>query len=578
MRCERVRPLISAMVDGQAAPGVDLHLEGCADCRQFLADIERLRRAVRIESAETLPDLAPRILARLPRRRPAGWLAPAAGALVGLVIGLLVTGGWTGPTPTLAATVPESVMAGQSGVTELFGSFQVIERIRPGVTRTYDGELAFRSPESVSLTLTQSSGSPGWLENSTMLIVEEDEALAAGPFPCPSFDGCEGADPFRRLTVGRDPFSVVTPAPLDLVVPVDVFRNSLNPPALPARVIAGREAIGVQLIASQTRPLLDALFGLGNWREIHDTDLVHLWLDSEYLVPLGLAVMAVHSDDRAVWAARRGFIDPSSSPYLELTYTEVAFEGGPAIEVKVEAGDTVVDAGYRPDSIGAPPISPGMPIVAAGRLEGAVPSDVWAWSDGRAWIRLDRASDWQGPGLFGNLEGVVTPIALPGGTGYRAADGSAIYIHAADQDLVISGSVGYEELLALADSLLVAGQPVPADWPESTAGVSEGVDLVVTSDLAGFTAPITKKVGDTVVIELVGSGSRAARITQQPGGFLRPPFDPDARAVAVRGTVGRFSPSLGLLEWAEAGVVISVASSQLSVTELIEIANALERP
>jgi hypothetical protein len=219
-----------------------------------------------------------------------------------------------------------------------------------------------------------------------------------------------------------------------------------------------------------------------------------------------------------------------------------------------------------------------MPIVASGRLEGVVPSDVWAWSDGRAWVRLDRAADWQGPGLFGNLDGVVTPLALPGGTGYRAADGSAIYIHAADQDLVISGSVGYEELLALAESVLIAGQPVPADWPESTAGVSEGVDLVVASDLAGFTAPITKKAGDTLVIDLVGSGSRAARITQQPGGFLRPPFDPDARAVAVRGTVGRFSPSLGLLEWAEAGVVISVASRQLSVTELIEIANALERP
>lgn len=577
MRCERVRPLISAMVDGQAAPGVALHLEGCADCRQFLADIERLRRAVRIESAETLPDLAPRILARLPRRRPTGWLAPAAGALVGLIIGLLVTGGWTGPPPTLAATVPESVMAGQSRVTELFGSFQVVERIRPGVTRMYGGELAFQSTESVSLILTQSSGPPGWLENSTMLIVEDDEALAEGPFPCPSFDGCEGADPFRRLTVGRDPFSVVTPAPLDLVVPVDVFRNSPNPPALPARVIAGREAIGVELTAGQTRPLLDALFGLGNWREIHDTDLVQVWLDREHLVPLALAVFAGQSDDRAVWAARRGYIDPASSSYLELTYTEVGFEGGPAIEVEVEAGDTVMDAGYRPTSMRDAPVSPAMPMVAAGRLEGAVPSDVWAWSDGRAWIRLDGATDWQGPGLFGNLEGVVTPIALPGGTGYRAADGSAIYIHATDQDISISGSVGYEELLELAESLVVAGQPVPAHWPESTAGVIEGVDLVVT-DLAGFTTPITKKVGDSVVIDLVGSGSRAARVTQQPGGFLRPPFDPDARAVAVRGTLGRFSPSLGLLEWAEAGVVVSVASSQLSVDELIEIANALERP
>jgi hypothetical protein len=469
-------------------------------------------------------------------------------------------------------------MAGQTGVTELFGSFQIIERIRPGLIRTYDGELAFRSPESVSLILIQSSGPPGWLENSTMLIVAEDKAEATGPFPCPSFDGCQGARPFKRLTVGRDPFSVVTPAPLDLVVPVDVFRNSSNPPALPARLIAGRETIGVELTASQTRPLLNALFGLGNWREIHDTDLVHVWLDRENLVPLGLAVFPVQSDDRAVWAARRGFTDSKSSPYLELTYNEVRFGGAPVIDVEIDAGDPVVDAGYRPDAIGDPPLSLAMPLVAAGRLEGGVPSDVWAWSDGRAWVRLDRAPDWKGPGLFGNLEGVVSPLALPGGTAYRAADGSAIYIHAADQDLVISGSVGNEQLLAIAESVQIAGQPVPADWAEGAVGDIEGVDLVVNPEFSGFTAPITKKVGDTVVIDLVGSGSRAARITQQPGGFLRPPFDPDARAVAVRGTVGRFSPTLGLLEWAEAGVVISVASSQLSMTELIEIANALERP
>jgi len=566
------------MVDGEVAPGVDVHLESCADCQQFLADVEQLRRAVRIESVGSLPDLAPRILARLPRSRPSGWLAPAAGALVGLVIGLLVTGGWTGPNPTLAATVPESVMAGQAQVDRLVGRFQVVERIRPGVTRTYQGELAFRSPESVSLTVTQSSGPPGWLENSTLLIVDDDEALAAGPFPCPSFDGCAGADPFRKLTVGRDPFSIVTPAPLDLVVPVDVFRNSDEPPALPIRVIAGREVIGVELTAGQTRPLLDALFGLGNWRDIHDTDVVDLWLDREYLIPLGLAVVAVQSDDRAVWSARRGYVDPASSPYLELTYHDVSFAGGPEIKIEVGAGETTVDAGYRPAELGEAPVSPDMPMVAAGRLEGVVPADVWAWSDGRAWIRLDRAASWEGPGLFGNLEGVVTPVTLPHGTGYRAADGSAIYIHAADQDLVISGSVDYEVLLEVTEALAVPGQPVPADWPESTAGLTEGVDLFVATDLGGFTPPIAKKVGEALVIDLVGSGSRAARITQQPGGFLRPPFDPDARAVAVRGTVGRFSPSLGLLEWAEAGVVISVASEQLSLAELIDIADALERP
>ncbi len=576
MKCERARPLVSAMVDGEATHGVEEHLNTCVDCQAFLRDLEGLRRAVRIESIGAVPDLVPRVLAQLPKRRTNRWLAPAAGALAGAVIGVLVTGGWSGPQVSLAATVPEQVMAGQSRVDQLFGSFVVTERIRPGVTRLYTGELVFRSPESASLAITQMAGPPGWLDNSIELIIDVDMAYSLEPFPCPSLDGCAGADPREEMTIGRDPFSATTGAPLDLVVPASVFRNSEEPARLPDGVVAGRAVIGVEVTAAQARPLLETLFGPGNWREIHNSDRVRLWLDDENYTPLALAITAGQTSDRAVWAARRGYVDPAETPYLELSYEQVTYEAVPDVTVPAPLED-VVDAGFRPADLGDEPDSPDMPLVMSGRVEGQVPVEVWAWSDGRAWVRLDRTTEWQGQRLFGNLGGIVEVIDLAGGTAYRAGDGSAVFVHGHGVDLVAYGSVDMEILAEVAAATGVVGQAVPDDWPESSVVEEANSESLIPGDLPGFGAPIFRAVGDALVVELFGSGGRAARVTQQPGTFLRPPLDPDARAIRVRGVDGRFSPALGLLEWIEEGVAISVSGESLVVDELLEIAESLAR-
>lgn len=577
MRCERARPLVSAMVDGEAAPGLKEHLDTCRDCQAFCNDIQMLRRTVRIESLGTVPDLVPRVLARLPKKRPGRWLVPAAGALAGLVIGVLVTGGGAGPRVSLAATVPEEVMAGQTRVDQLSGSFIVTERIRPGVARLYSGELIFHSPESLSLIVTQTSGPPGWLDNSFEVTVDVDVAFSSEPFPCPSLDGCTGADSRQEMTTGRDPFSAATAAPLDLVVPASVFRNSEEPARLPDSEVAGREVIGMEVTAAQARPLLESLFGPGNWREIHNSDRVSLWLDTENYTPLALAITAGQTSDRAVWGARRGYIDPSETPYLELSYGRITYTGAPEVSVAAVSGDIEVDAGFRPVDLGTEPGSPGMPLVISGRVEGPVPVEVWAWSDGRAWVRLDRTTDWNGQGLFGNFGGIVEVIDLGEGTAYRAGDGSAVFVHGDGVDVVAHGSVDYEILYEVAASTGIDGLAVPADWPENSVSGAASRDALLPGELPGFGSPIVRIVGDAVVIDLIGSASRAARVTQQPGTFLRPPLDPDARTIRVRGVDARFSPALGLLEWIEDGAAFSVGGEFLVLDELLEIAQSLER-
>ncbi len=66
MACQRWQEAISAVIDGEAG-GVDerllaAHLARCAECRQFRADAEQSERALRVRPAETMPDLARRVV------------------------------------------------------------------------------------------------------------------------------------------------------------------------------------------------------------------------------------------------------------------------------------------------------------------------------------------------------------------------------------------------------------------------------------------------------------------------------------------------------------------------------------
>ncbi len=74
MRCSDVREAISAALDGEAttvdAAAVDRHLVTCAGCRAFAGGAEALSRALRVRSAEPVPNLvAPILAAAVPRRR-----------------------------------------------------------------------------------------------------------------------------------------------------------------------------------------------------------------------------------------------------------------------------------------------------------------------------------------------------------------------------------------------------------------------------------------------------------------------------------------------------------------------------
>jgi len=112
IECVATREALSARADGEATHDeidrADAHLAGCAECRQFASDVERVDRMVRIRPAEPVPSLVAAVTARA---RPArlgrgGWLRPALAwvAAVMLVqsVPALLFGEASGTSPHLA--------------------------------------------------------------------------------------------------------------------------------------------------------------------------------------------------------------------------------------------------------------------------------------------------------------------------------------------------------------------------------------------------------------------------------------------------------------------------------------------
>jgi predicted anti-sigma-YlaC factor YlaD len=110
--CDAIQEILSARVDGEATDDeielADLHLDRCATCSSFAAQMHRLDRLVRVRPAEAVPNLVGSVTSRV---RPArlgrgGWLRPALAwvAVVMLVQSLpaLLFGEAAGTSPHLA--------------------------------------------------------------------------------------------------------------------------------------------------------------------------------------------------------------------------------------------------------------------------------------------------------------------------------------------------------------------------------------------------------------------------------------------------------------------------------------------
>ncbi|MGH9026458.1 MAG: zf-HC2 domain-containing protein, partial [Acidimicrobiia bacterium] len=499
MRCDEAQTRVSAALDHGPDPDaeVDAHVRQCPDCRAFTRQSARVRNYLRYEVVERVPDVSSRVRAEVGRRshrRPPVWLAPAAALLVGAVVGATFVGLGT-DSDIAAADLSAEVLAAQHEVQSLVAAVEVVERGWHGdvPTRSYRGTLAYQAPESLSLNLVDQTTypSPTWVPNDVTVLVAEDSSWTSGPAGCPRelLPACTPRAPRVRGVTAREPFPTATPAPLDLIVPVASFAGSAETPVLARGERAGRDAQLVEVSAGQAEPLLAVLRQAGNWRDIHPTDQVQIWLDDETLVPLEIALYPSPDTTRADWAARLGYDDDPDVPILELRLTDVAIDGEPTADAfpAPPPGAVIQNQGFRdlpaPETgIRRPPGLPaGMRSARAGVIETAGGSAVAvrSWSDGRAWVTVHVTRNWTGQRLFGDLGDPVRAVTLVGGgTAYVDAGGTKVGVHGSNvegaADAVVAGSLAEAALVAIAAGLGIHGQPAPAEWPEAlTASLAD---------------------------------------------------------------------------------------------------------
>ncbi|HWL50405.1 MAG TPA: hypothetical protein VNT92_11045, partial [Acidimicrobiia bacterium] len=344
--------------------------------------------------------------------------------------------------------------------------------------------------------------------------------------------------------------------------------------------------------AAQAAALIDGLISDGNWREVHPTDRVELWLDGTALVPLAMDVYPADTADRRLWAVRHGYVDSPDTPFLEVSWTEVTVNDTRQIELPAPpAGADESSYGFRDGEVdGLSVMNPsnvpdGMTLHRTGIVDtGAGPSvSVATWSDGRAWLKVRWTDDWDGNRLFGDLGALVRQVPIGTGVGYLDERGEKVGIHGVDIDVALMGSLPTGDLVDLAASLDVVGVAIPDIWAESgTATAQTASDdvegLLIPRGLEGFGAPTIRSDVGVVTLAYAGAGNRAFLLTESGDGRLSPPLEANVRAVDVRGVEGRYSPDRGLLEWVESGLTISITSTTMTVDELVAIAGMLQAP
>lgn len=627
MNCDRAQAVLSARMDGERSSerlgsAVDAHAALCPRCHAFETRARGLRTAVRIRPAESVPDLIDPIMARVaaetrtPGRlrriaAPGGRTHPRllrpviAATVAGVMAGSVVVGGpWQRPStrPIAAAAVVMAVQGTAPSLDAFSVTYAVTERgLSPEVPeRRLRVDVAFLAPHRFRMDVDDLTAypSPRWTPTDLTFIADGSSTYRSGATGCPADLPAGGCPPTRTTVTTRTPYSMQAPAPADLVLPLNTFSSADGIQVLGDARIGGRDAVKVRLTFARAKPLFPFLELGGDWRPFFDDDRVDLWLDRTSWFPLRYSVYPSDDPARRAWELRFGLpAEPSDASVMDVRLTSFDREPPDPATFTVpgwSAAPTLPLAAF-PHRVGYLPVtltSPGTlqlsSAVVPPTADPGSPRSVLLYTDGMEYLRIGERPDWRGPTLFGPLDEGAQQVELEGGgvAYYEPAGlglGRRLAIHASGTNLFLESNLPRQDLLALAASLPVRGEPLPEAW-RSVSGSGISIEQVTPEDaLASSPVPIelpatlpngyvlasaqvvwgptaTEATGVSFVFRQLETDAAGGPIVLhvQIGEGLPPASSADQFLIGFGATSARWTPSRDQLEWIAGGAYISI--------------------
>ena len=613
--CARARVELSARLDGETngelSRALDEHLAGCEACRAHERSLAIVRRRLRTQPAQPVPDLAPAILARVATeereaRRRARWrarlrvgsIAAAAAALV--VLGASLPFSERPPATADASEITEGIRAAARTLRAFRAGFEITERgWHPDVSvRRFTAEIAFRAPESFVLSVRDHTRYPDpnlWPENDYDVIANPRRWWIREPTTCPTaaLPGCGVAAPTEERTVWRrQPFDGASALPTDIVIPLETLSSSSGFEVLGRDQVLGRAAYRVALPYRQAVPLVMALQAGGSWRPFRPFDRVQIWVDARTWFPLrydvigrGVRLLSVratsfeqprHLDAKLFEPPRSGF--PRSG----------GFEVRPFERIRRNAPELEVDLAPYRAGVACDAAGPCPPPAGRGQR-------VLAWAEGMTFLKMAADRTRPSSALY---QSKAEEVALDDGTYAYYEPGTDTFkrrvdVYSDELHVHLESNLPRHDLLEVAASLDIDGDRLPRVRREGGLRI-ERVDVdealpasfarspaYLPSDYrasAAFTSRSPRGRQSVTVYyrraqaEYDGIG---VRITQARPVRLLPPTSESIRAVRIGDAEGRWAAERGELEWIDDGTYRAVAAPSFGLPTALRIARSL---
>jgi hypothetical protein len=255
--------------------------------------------------------------------------------------------------------------------------------------------------------------------------------------------------------------------------------------------------------------------------------------------------------------------------------------------------------GYLPVTLTSPGNLQLSSAVEPPRDDPNAPRSVLLYTNGMAYVRLGERPDWDGPTLFGPVGEAAQRVGLSsGGVGYYepASDGLGrrLAIHASATDLFMESNLPRAQLLQLAASLPVRGQPLPDAWT-TVSGSGISIQQVAPAEaLARSPVPVALPtnlpagyvlVSASIVSDRTGATAVSFVFRQretdtaggplvlhvQMGDALPPASSAHQLLVDLDGTSARWTPDRDQLEWIGEGAYVSL-QGPLGLDTMLQLA------